>query len=157
MAYTKLHPKHEAIYLAEIERGASRTAAAAAAGVTDRAVRNWLTRGEAGDERWAEFARKVRKAEGAIEAEAVAMLRAHGEKDWRALAWWLERRFPLQWAEAKGQQAKLDQERESMLETLVRVLEKRGLGEAAEEVVRELAGDSSEAVGSNQGAVGATH
>jgi len=154
---TKLTPERADRIVQLLKAGQHRSTACQAVGVADRTLRTWLARADEGDERWVDFARRVREAEAECESRAIIAIQLKGKDDWRAMAWWLERRFPLRWGETRGQQAKLDQERESMLETLVRVLEKRGLGEAAEEVVRELAGDSGEADTANQGAGGATH
>lgn len=154
---TKLTPEREQRIVQLLKAGQHRSTVCHAVGIGERTLRTWLARADEGDERWTEFARRVREAEAECETRAIVAIQVKGKDDWRAMAWWLERRFPLRWGETRGAQAKLDAEREGMLEALVRVLDRRGLGDAAEEVIRELAGDSGEETGSNQSAVGATH
>lgn len=145
--WTKLTPEREARLVQLLKAGQDRHAACASVGLCARTLRNWLAKGEEGDERWSEFARKVREAEAECETRAVVQIQIAGKKDWRALAWWLERRFPLRWSDAKGAQAQLQGERESMLDALVRTLQKRGLEDATEDVLRELAELGGETAG----------
>jgi len=80
--------------------GCSRADAARYAGVTDRTLQRWVERGRAGKE--APFAGFV---SAVLDAEARASVLANGciakairDGDWKAAAWFLERRFPERYA-----------------------------------------------------------
>lgn len=155
--WTKLTPERAERLLALVKAGQYRSTACAAVGISDRTLRTWLEKGDSGDERWAEFTRKFREAEAETESRAVVQIQIHGKKDWRALAWWLERRFPQRWGDLKAATVKIEQERETILDALVKALEKRGLGDAAEEVFGELAASGGGTAGDSAGASTAKH
>ena len=155
--WTKLAPEREERLVSLLKAGQSRTAACAAVGIVERTLRNWVTRGEEGDERWSSFAQRVREAESECETRAVVGVQIAGKKDWRALAWWLERRFPLRWGDARGAQAQLQSEREAILDAMVRALQKRGIGDATEDVLRELAEVGSSEVGATESGEASRH
>lgn len=74
--------------------------AAAAAGLSQVTVREWIKVGRRdGKGPLFEFAERVEKAQAESEAMDVNKLLQHGQRDWRALAWRLERRFPGRWRE----------------------------------------------------------
>ena len=125
-----------------IRGGASREAACNACGFTSGALRMWMRAAKAGDARYTEFADELRRVEAHVEADTVGIIRSHGDKDWRALAWWIERRFPASWGQDKVASNKLEAEREQMIEALVGALHRRGLSEVAEDVLADLAGGS---------------
>jgi len=89
-------------------------AAAEAQGVDESTYYRWLQRGEAAlkaadddDEPvdakelgYADFLVKVRRAEA--EAEQAALRRVQSSEDWRATAWFLERRYPGRWAKRQS-------------------------------------------------------
>lgn len=65
----------------------------------------WRQRGEnrhssrEGDDAYAEFAGAVQKAEEEAAARNVALIqKAAANGTWQAAAWWLERKFPSEWA-----------------------------------------------------------
>ena len=65
-----------------------------ASGVDPESLRKWIRKGE--EETMGEyhqFAEDVGKAETTAETNMVQIL--HNSDDWRAAAWWLERRRPL--------------------------------------------------------------
>ncbi len=142
---------------AALKAGQQRKSACAAAGVSTSTLLRWLTWGAAGEEPFAAFALQANEAEAECEARAVLSIQIQGREDWRALAWYLERRFPLSWGDTKGAQAKLDAEREAMLDGFVRVCARRGLSDAAEEVLIELAGHSSDEAATASGATNPAH
>lgn len=77
--------------------------AASASGISPVTLRAWLRDGRrAGRGAMFDFAEKVERAQAESEAMDVNKLLQHGQKDWRALAWRLERRFPDHWREAKA-------------------------------------------------------
>jgi transposase-like protein len=76
-----------------LERGATITAAASAVGISRRTLTRWLTRGLPGGSAAADEPFRVLR-------QRVMDVRVEREraKDWRAAAWWLERRFPERWS-----------------------------------------------------------
>lgn len=80
-----------------IEEGATYEIAAAVLGVTARTLRNWRKYADEGDERYWELFEAIEKAEAVAQRDYLVQMRAHGEKDWRALAWLLERKWPERW------------------------------------------------------------
>jgi hypothetical protein len=75
------------------------------AGIAASTGREWRARGEdrhsarEGDEDFALFAAAVQKAEEEAAARNVALIqKAAAEGTWQAAAWWLERKFPAEWA-----------------------------------------------------------
>jgi hypothetical protein len=90
-----------------LEVGAGRTVAAAQAGISDETIRNYEKRGlrawkkrESGEELtgrelfFADFYQRLRKAETKAKADYLRKIAKHGNRDWKALAWLLERLFP---------------------------------------------------------------
>ena len=71
--------------------------AAAATEVSPRSIRRWLHEGDL-RERVAEVRATEREEKDAItEARLVVLILRAAQTDWRASAWWLERRYPQQW------------------------------------------------------------
>ncbi len=99
----KLTPAvRERIELA-VSAGASYRAAAASAGVGESTLRSWLARGRAergarkqaaGERPYVELVEGVEEASARAEVRAAALLFRAAESDWRAAAWFLERRDP---------------------------------------------------------------
>lgn len=89
-----------------VAAGVSVEGAAASQGIGKRTVYDWRERGQAddADESLAKFALDLEKAMGDIEARLTMNVTARAKADWRAGAWWLERRRP----EVYGDQAALD-------------------------------------------------
>lgn len=80
--------------VASVRNGAFATHAAGACGIGRRTLYDWLSQDE-------EFALRVNEARDAATNESVRILRAHGDKDWRAHAWFLERTRPAEFREQK--------------------------------------------------------
>ncbi len=93
----KLTPEVQAKIVAAIVAGNFRDVAARCAGIGVRTLRTWLARGKAGDKKYRDFRHALMEAEGAAEINALALVRGAAEKDWRAAAWFLERKFPRRW------------------------------------------------------------
>ena len=102
---SKLTETTQATIRAALEAGNTRAAAAQGAGITYECLRLWIRKGEkqaAGRHR--NLARTVEKAEAQAESEAVAEIRAAWKRgEWRAAAWWLERRRPETYRDQKDQ------------------------------------------------------
>jgi hypothetical protein len=92
--------------------GASRAAAAAAAGIGESTLYRWLDDGEAagGGPFW-EFREAVKGAEHRAELSALRHWHGAMPKDWRACAEFLRRRFPRRWGLRQGGVADSEQQR----------------------------------------------
>lgn len=79
--------------------------AAAATEVSPRSVRRWLREGDL-RERVAEVRATERedvRADAITEARLVVLILRAAQTDWRASAWFLERRWPEQWGAERTQ------------------------------------------------------
>jgi hypothetical protein len=86
-----------------VQAGGYMESAAAAAGISRRALFEWLARGDpAGsnpdDEPYREFRAAVDRAKAEAEARHVVLISSAASKDWKAAAWLLERQNPERWA-----------------------------------------------------------
>jgi transposase len=95
---TKLTPELETDLVLLLSSGLSIRSAARVAGVSRRSLTRWLADGLR--ERVAEArAARPESTDAITEARlVVAIARAATLGDWRASAWWLERRWPERWA-----------------------------------------------------------
>jgi hypothetical protein len=155
--HTTLTPARHKRIVELLKQGHFRETVCAQVGITARTLRNWVARGEEGDPRWSQFARDVREAESNIEVDTVFRINLAGEKDWKALAWFLEKRFPRHWGRHEAAMVKLEAERAAMLEALTKTLEKRGLNDAIEDVLRELAGGGTDEASATPGEARTEH
>ena len=116
---SKLTKTAQAAIRAALEAGNTRAAAAQAAGIAPDTLRTWMRQGEQqATGRHRSLARTVEQAEAQAEAEAVAEIRAAWKRgEWRAAAWWLERRRPETYREQKEQRGSAAPE-----ETTVRII-----------------------------------
>lgn len=89
----KLTKDTEARLLALLRAGVPREVACAGVGIASRTLRIWLERARAGEERFEEFADKVEAAQAEAQAAMLVKIRKFGDKDWKAMAWVLERVF----------------------------------------------------------------
>ena len=75
-----------------------RTAACAAAGIDDKTLRNWIKSDEEGKAGYEGIASLIRAAETKAESVSLKIIRTaetpQETDDWKAHAWWLQRRFP---------------------------------------------------------------
>ena len=81
-----------------IRSGSYYDAACGYAGISYQTFRNWIKRGEKGEEPFFEFLEELKRAEHHGELQAVLEWRRHFSQDWRACATFLERRHPAKWA-----------------------------------------------------------
>ncbi len=146
--FPKLTKERTDRLVALLRAGQNREAACAAVGIGSATLRRWIAAAEGGDKRLVRFAEKIHEAESEAETRAVAQVQLHGKTDWRALAWWLERRFPKKWGDHRVVTMRVEQEREQMLDVLQRALLRHGRDDLLEEVLRDLAdGGEATAVG----------
>ena len=94
---TSLTPEVERAVCAALRGGNYRETAAQAAGLHRNSLRNWLQRGEQGEEPYASFLCAVEKAEAAGERKLLREIRK-GCDGWQARSWILERRWPSRWS-----------------------------------------------------------
>jgi len=102
---SKLTETTQATLRAALAAGNTRAAAAQGAGITYECLRLWIRKGEKEKTgRHRTLARTIEQAEAQAESEAVAEIRAAWKRgEWRAAAWWLERRRPETYREQKDQ------------------------------------------------------
>ncbi|MFC1639820.1 hypothetical protein ACFL3B_03540, partial [Gemmatimonadota bacterium] len=105
---TKLTPELAETIVEAIRGGNYAQVAAATAGISEMTFYSWLKRGtDEPDSIYGEFAEAVLTASGEAEQEKLDRLRREvqaDDGDWKAAAWWLERRFPKRW----GKQQRLE-------------------------------------------------
>jgi transposase len=82
---TKLTAEREQRLLQAIQAGATRKAAALHAGIDERTL-------ERCEQRFVGFADALSRAEADVEVRYAALIQQAAATDWRAAAWWLERR-----------------------------------------------------------------
>jgi hypothetical protein len=71
--------------------------AANAAGISEATLRDWMTRGRAGEEPYATLAERVERARSEGEVRNVATIAKAATERWDAAAWLLERQYPERW------------------------------------------------------------
>ena len=104
----KLTQEVEDRILAALRAGNFRDPASRAAGITRRTLVRWLAAGrDHPRSRFGRFRRAVLEAEKDAEANALNVIIGAGPEDWKAAAWFLERRFPHRWARAAAQRLEL--------------------------------------------------
>jgi hypothetical protein len=105
---TVLTPETKKLILTIIALGARRSTAAKCAGISYRTLQLWLKTGKDSVESESEseenaslakFYLEVLQAEATAEAEAVRVIKE--SEDWKARAWWLERRHKEHWSKDK--------------------------------------------------------
>lgn len=116
----KLTPELEARIVAAIERGATRDTAAQEVGVNERTVYRWMARGrkQAALAQFRQFRQAIKRAEAQAVLHFVGIIRDAAPKSWQAAAWWLERRYPLDWGRRESEEL-------GRLEKKLRELEQR--------------------------------
>jgi hypothetical protein len=88
---SKFNRKRAAAILDAIRKGATRSAAAASAGVSERSLYEW-------QQEFPQFSQSIKKADAEAEMAMIDVIRTAAEKGtWQAAAWWLERRHPESW------------------------------------------------------------
>lgn len=98
MAY-KLSPERIETITKAIANGNTHDVAASLGGIAESTFYAWMSRGkEAKKGQYKQFYDKVKKAEAYAEADRVQRIQKAGrDGDWKADAWYLERRYPDKW------------------------------------------------------------
>lgn len=107
----KLTAERRARILESLRQGNYREVAARSVGITARTLRNWVAAGESGNPSYASFAQEVREAEANVEAIVVnSLVKAATEGgDWKAGAWYLERKYKRRWSREQVAEESSDQ------------------------------------------------
>ena len=117
---SKFSPQVRKAILDAVEAGNFRDSAARAAGVGPRTLDRWLQLGlQYPDGEYGAFRAALLAAEGKAEAALVRTIFDMARSDWKAAAWWLERKFPQRWGRFRGEFTEL-QRRVRELEKMVR-------------------------------------
>jgi transposase len=101
---TKLTDEIRDTIVAAIRDGNYSETAAAAAGIGKTTFYLWMVKGETLGGKYEQFREAVHAAEADAEAQALTVLLKAMPEDWRAAAWYLERKFQDRW----GRKDRLD-------------------------------------------------
>ena len=94
---TKLSDELQAQIVADVRAGSYAEVAAQRAGIGETTFYRWMRWGEAARPRYRQFRQAIRDAEGHAEVRAVTLVATEMSKDWKAAAWYLERKFQARW------------------------------------------------------------
>lgn len=117
-----------------VRRGNFRESACAQVGITPPTMRRWLRMASEGHEQLREWVRKLDQAEAEAEDVMVVAIRRAAIKDWRAAAWYLERRGPQRW----GFKAQVEVSLQEELARVLDVVEREVGSEAAARIFGAL-------------------
>jgi hypothetical protein len=106
-----------------VAAGVTVEVAAQSQGIGKRTVFDWRTRGEKGEEPYDWFAAELDKSLAMIEARLTTAITVRSKTDWRAAAWYLERRRAERFAEQGSLDRKLQSEYVRMLDAAKRTLD----------------------------------
>lgn len=94
---TKLTAETKERLVRAIQQGNYYEPACKYAGITYSAFRQWMKKGEAGEPKYAQFFEDIKKAEAAAEIRMIQEWQRQAPEDWKAIATFLERRYPDRW------------------------------------------------------------
>jgi hypothetical protein len=95
---TKLTPEIQDAICNVIQSGCFLETAAIMVGLDKTTLFRWLKRGaKEGSGKFREFRTAIRKAMAHAEVRDLIKLQKAGDKNWQAIAWRLERRYPKRW------------------------------------------------------------
>lgn len=135
----KLNRETETRLLSLLRAGVPKEVACAGVGIDSRTLRIWLTRARAGEVKYQEFADKLEAAQAEAQSSMLVQIRKHGAKDWKAVAWMLERVF----SERYGYKSQVKISVEAELEKLLDVAQTVLGAESAAKLFEALAGAAS--------------
>lgn len=95
---TKLTPEVQAKVVRAIKAGNYAEVAARHAGIDIATYMRWKVKGEEGREPYRAFREAIHDAEAYAQQRAVGVISRAMSKDWKAAAWYLERKFTAQWS-----------------------------------------------------------
>jgi hypothetical protein len=85
--------------IANVQAGYHYEPACKLAGVSYPVFRDWMVRGEAGEDPYQEFSEQIHRAEAEAERVHFENITEASKRDWHASGWVLARRFPERWAD----------------------------------------------------------
>ena len=94
---SKLTPALQAQIVEALRAGNFAEVAARHVGIASSTFYDWMKRGANGERRFSEFADAISEAEAFAQARAVTIIANAMAVDWRAAAFFLERKFQEQW------------------------------------------------------------
>jgi transposase len=106
-----------------VGHGVTIEAAAQSEGVSKKTVYNWRNAGRKGDPKFVEFAAALDAALAKAEVVQTLNVIKMGAKDWKAAAWWLERRNPEVYGESSKVVHRVKLELEGLLDVAQQVLD----------------------------------
>lgn len=116
---SKFTPEIVEQILSTVRAGNYLETAAAAAGINQDTLRDWMRRGaRAGKGKFHDFSEAVRKAQASATARDVAVIGKAATEQWQAAAWRLERKFPAQWGRSAPRETAADATAKERLATL---------------------------------------
>ena len=101
---TKLSDALQAQIVQDVRAGNYAEIAAKRAGINESTFYRWMQWGKDHRPRYQEFHKAIRDAEGHAEARAVTVIATEMAKDWKAAAWYLERKFHDRWGRRDRQE-----------------------------------------------------
>jgi hypothetical protein len=140
----KLTPDLHAEIVRLLEGGNYRRHAAAAAGIDERTIRNWIKwgTGDAAREPFKSFARDVFRAENTAIADNVLSVQKAAADDWRAASWFLARKAPGEWGDKA--QKEIRQQIEFILQVIVDELGESAAAKVLDAIASHSSGEESD-------------
>ena len=103
----KLTPEVQKIIVDRVAAGVPLKYAAQGAGIGERTLRRWMADGRAGNKPFSALMAALKKAEADAIARNVGLIQKEAAKTWTAAAWFLERRYPDDFASHRRDVAEL--------------------------------------------------
>lgn len=119
--------------------GVPKEVACAGVGIDSRTLRIWHDRARAGEKKYVDFWEHIEEAIAKAQASMLVKIRKHGDRDWKALAWFMER----VWSERYGYKSQVKVSVEAELERFLDVAQTTLGAEAAAKLFAVLAGETS--------------
>lgn len=96
---SKLTPERQEGIVQALKAGNYLEVAARANGIDQSTLHDWVNRGEREKTgKYAEFAKAIRDAEAFAENRCVTLVATAAQTDWKAAAWFLERKHAQKWS-----------------------------------------------------------
>lgn len=118
----KLNKKAEQQLILLAEAGVPKEVACAVVGIDSRTLRIWMERARAGEAPFVALASKLETAQAKAQSSILVKIRKAGDRDWKALAWVLERCFSERYGYKSQVKVSVEAELEKMLDVATNVL-----------------------------------
>ena len=131
-----------------LKAGVPREVACAGVGIDSRTLRIWMERARSGEAKFVALESAIELAQSEAQSSMLVRIRKHGDKGWRALAWFLER----VWSDRYGYKAQtrvtVEAELERILDLATAVLGSDAAAKLLSAIVGEAGtGETPEASG----------